>query len=122
MIVSALDSNGDWTFGASLNDYKSANNAVAQNIQTRLLSFLGNCFFDAGAGIDWFTFLGGSKNILDLKLAIQTTIINTENVTGILQLSIGLDDATRRFSISFTVQTTYSVTQGSFVYDLGGSI
>jgi hypothetical protein len=122
MIVRALNSTGDWTFGASLNNYKSANNAVAQNIQTRLSSFLGNCFFDAGAGIDWFTFLGGSKNELGLRLAIQSVILNTIDVTGLNQLDVNLDHVTRRFSISFQVQTTYSVSQGTFVYDLGGSI
>lgn len=122
MIVRALDNLGDWTLGGSLNNYLSANNAIAQNIKTRLSSFLGNCFFDANAGIDWFTFLGGSKNSPAFQLAIKTVIINTVNVTGILQLAINVNHTTREFSISFKVQTTYSVTQGTFVYSLGGSI
>ena len=120
MIVRALTSTGDWTFGAGLNNYKSANNAVAQSIQTRCLSFLGDCFFDTGAGIDWFNFLNGSKNQLALQLAISAVILNTDNVTGIKQLSINLDHGTRKFTISYAAITSYSTTQGVFSYDLNG--
>jgi hypothetical protein len=122
MIVRALDSNNDWTFGASLNNYKSANLAVQQNIQTRLSSFIGNCFFDMGAGINWFGFLGskGSNNNIQLSLAISAVILNTTDVLGLLQLSFNINSS-RQFSISYQVQTSYSVTGSSFIYDLGGS-
>lgn len=121
MIVRALDSNGDWTFGKGQNDYKSANNAVAQNIQTRLLSFLGDCFFDVTAGIDWFNLLGG-KDQLALNLAVSATILNTENVTGILQLFLTFTPRTRSISIQYQVQTIYSTQglSGAFQYDLNG--
>lgn len=118
MIVRALDSTGDWTFGNGLSNYLSANAAVAQSIQTRVLSFLGDCFFDATAGIDWFNLLG-SKNQIGLNLAISSTILNTENVTGILQLSVVLNEL-RNFSVSYSVQTTYSVVNNSFQYDVNG--
>lgn len=117
-IVRALDSDSDWTFGKSRNDYLSNNNAVKQNIKTRLLCFLGNCFFDITAGIDWFTFLGGSKNPTALSLNISSVILNTQNVTGIRQLSINLT-SNRSFSISYQVQTSYSVTGDTFQYTLG---
>lgn len=122
MIVRALDSDGDWTFGQSLNNYLSANAAVAQTIETRLSSFLGNCFFDLGAGIDWFNFLSGSKSQLALNLSISAVILNTPDVTGILQLSANLNSLTRSFTIVYRVQTTYSTAAGAFTYDLGGSI
>lgn len=128
MLVRSLSSTGDWTFGAGLSNYKSGNLAVAQNIQTRLSSFLGDCFFDTEAGIDWNTFLGGSKNQLALNLAVSAVILNTTdadnlNVVGINQLSINLDSTTRKISISYQVQTTYSVTAltNTFTFDLGGS-
>ena len=119
MRVRALDTLGDWEFGKGQNDYKTANNAVAQNIQTRLSSFLGDCFFDTGAGIDWFNYLGG-KDQLGLNLAINAVILNTQNVTGILQVSLNLSED-RKFTVAFKVQTTYSVASGSFEYDLNGS-
>lgn len=120
MRVRALDVNNDWEYGKGQNDYKTANNAVAQNIQTRLSSFLGDCFFDTGAGIDWFNLLGG-KDQLALNLAVSAVILNTENVTGLLQLSIVLNDTTRNIVIRYNVQTTYSVLSGAFQYDLNGS-
>lgn len=116
MIVRALDSVGDWQFGKSLNDYFYNNNTVKQNIKTRLLSFLGNCFFDIVAGIDWFNFLS-SKNQSALNLSISSVILNTANVTGLLQLSVSLTDS-RLFSISYRVQTAYSLTGDTFQYNL----
>lgn len=127
MIVRALDVNGDWTFGAGLNNYKRNNAAVAQSIQTRLSSFVGNCFFDLGAGINWFTFLS-SKDPTALNLAISAVILNTSDpitgtsvITGILQQSVNLN-TNRVFSVSYQVTTIYSVLTGKFSYDLGGSV
>lgn len=120
MRVRALDADGDWTYGKGQNNYLTQNRAVGQNIQTRLLSFLGDCFFDLSAGIDWFTYLGG-KDQLALNLAVSAVILNSQDVTGIRQLSIDLS-ATRVLTISYRVQTTYSVFTGSFAYDLNGSV
>lgn len=113
MKVSALDSNGDWTFGSGLNNYVSGNDAVAELIDTRLLCFLGDCFFDAGAGINWFGYLGG-KDQLSLNLAVSACILNTQDsfgnqvVTGLQQLSINLNHNTRALSISYVVSTLFS--------------
>lgn len=122
MIVRALDTNNDWTFGAGKSNYKSGNAAVAQNIQTRLMSFLGDCFFSIGAGIDWFTFLGGSKSQLALNLAISSTILNTANVTGLKQMNLSLDPKTRNFFITYRVQTIYGVVTNAFQYDINGMV
>jgi hypothetical protein len=122
-IVRALDMNGDWEFGASLNNYLQNRAAVSQNIQTNLNSFLGDCFFDLGAGINWFFYLGGNgaKDQIALQLAIAAVILNTTYVTGLLQLSVNLNRQTRSFSIAYQVNTTFSVTGNQFIFDLGGS-
>lgn len=116
MIVRALDFNNDWTFGSGKNNYKSKIMATSQNIQTRLSSFVGDCFFATDAGIDWFNLLG-SKQELALKLAISSVIINTQDVTGLKQLFLLLNDQ-RRFTISYSVQTTFGVVDNTFQYDL----
>lgn len=118
--VRALDSNHDWTYGAGRGNYLAANSAIAQNINTRLSSFLGNCFFDLGAGIDWFNLLG-AKDQTALQLAISSVILNTSQVTGLLQFSTSLS-VKRVFSVSYTVQTVYSVTSSTFTFDtsIGG--
>lgn len=117
MRVRALDVDNDWTFGKGQNDYKTGLQAIAQSIQTKLSSFLGDCFFNTGVGIDWFNLLG-SKNITGLQLSIAATILNTENVTGILELSVNVDDA-RVVTVKYNVQTTVSVLSDTFQYDVG---
>ena len=113
--VRKLDSNGDWSFGRGRNDYLANNLAIMQNIKTRLNSFLGNCFFDLAAGIDWFGLLGqpGISAQAELNLKITNTILNTAGVVGLLQISSGLD-AQRNFSVSYRVRTVYTVTSGNF--------
>ncbi len=107
MRVRALTDLGDWTFGASESNYKTGKDAVTQNIQTRLSSWLGNCFFDTGAGIDWLNFLGGYKNLLTVQLSVQSVIANTQYVTGVVQVLADLDSQRRRFTLSYTVSTTF---------------
>lgn len=119
MRVRALDGNGDWLFGKGQNDYLVNNAAIVQNISTRLKSFLGNCFFDLGAGIDWFNFLG-SKDQIGLNLAVSAVILNTTYVTGIKQLSIVLSPVTRGITIRYVVQTTYSTVSSQFQFDVNG--
>lgn len=106
MIVRSIDLDGDWSFGKGRNDYLSANDAIGQNIKTRLQSFLGDCFFAMSAGIDWFNLLG-SKNIIGLQLSIQATILNTTGVTRIVDFSLSLE-TNRRLNLQYTVETIYS--------------
>jgi len=117
MIVRALDINNDWTFGRGKNNYKSNVDAVAQNVQTRLMSFLGDCFFKTDDGIDWFNLLG-SKNRLELELAINATILNTENITGLIAVSSILNE-NRLISISYRAQSSFGTVDEIFQYDVG---
>lgn len=107
---------GAWAFGAGQNNYSTKNAAVALDVQTRVLSFLGDCFFDLGAGINWINLLQ-SKNVTAIQLAVSAVILNTQNVTGILQLSIKLN-AARQLSIAYAATTTYSKITSAFSYDL----
>ncbi|CAK9250669.1 unnamed protein product [Sphagnum jensenii] len=111
------------TTGVGVSSTK-ANAAAAQAISSRLLSFLGDCFFDTSAGIDWFNFLGGSKSELALQLAINAVILNTQSqginvVTGIINTSISLVDSTRVFSVSYTVSTIFGNVQNVVTQSLG---
>lgn len=119
IIVRALDATGDFTFGAGLNNYKQNLLAVAQDIQMNLMSFVGDCFFATSARIDWWNLLGG-KNQGAITLAVNTTILNTTGVTGIIQTSINLTDG-RELLIQYSVNTVYTTLQGTFSYDLGVS-
>lgn len=116
MIVRSIGDDGDWFFGKGQNDFKPRTDAIAQRIRTRLQSYLGDCFFNNAAGIDWMNLLG-AKNQLALNLAISSVILNTEGVTGITQLTISLD-AQRVFRITYQVQTVYSTTANTFQFNL----
>lgn len=77
-----------------------------QNIETRLQSFLGDCFFATNQGIDWFHLLGG-KNRVAITNAISTTIVNTEGVSGLIELSVELDN-NRNLTVQYQATTVYS--------------
>ncbi len=116
MIIRAIDESYDWLFGKGRNDYLSGNSAIIQNINTRLNSFLGDCFFDLNGGLDWFNLLGG-KNQLALNLAISARILNTPFVVQLTQLFINLDHRTRRLTVKYTVKTAnLQITNGFFTF------
>lgn len=105
MRVRAIDSSNDWEMGKGINDYKVNTLAVAQNIKTRLQSFVGDCFFAKSAGLDWFNLMG-SKNIIGLRLAITSVILNTPEVTGVVELSFELSE-NRSVLIQYSATTVY---------------
>lgn len=107
MIVRAVDGENDWTFGKGKNNYYRDQDAISQNVKTRLQSFLGNCPFDLSAGIDWFNLLG-SKDQLGLELAVRTVILNTQFVSSIVKLEIALDSRTRAITMTYTIETAYT--------------
>lgn len=123
MRVRAITSSGDFTFGAGLSNYKFNNLAIMQNIQTRLQSFLGNCFFDLGAGINWFYLLGtlGTPNQIALNLAISSVILNTTGVIKLIQLSIS-EDSNRNIAVNYRVLTQYSISQAGFTLPVNNMI
>ncbi len=121
MITRALDADHDWLFGKGKNDYLVDGPAVNQNIKTRLLSFLGDCFFDINAGVDWFNLLG-AKDEPALNLAVKTVILNTKYVIGLEELSVLLN-RDRLEMMSYKVTTVYRgyvvANEGSLLTELG---
>ncbi len=112
MIVRALSADGDFTFGKGKNNYKKDLDALNQSLKTRLQSILGDCFFALTDGIDWFN-LQGSKNELELKLAIAATILNTPDVTELLELSVNLSHNTRVITITYEIDTAFGITSNA---------
>jgi hypothetical protein len=109
MIVRALDSNGDWTFGSGKQNYLSEISAVKQNVLTRLRSWKGNCFFDVDSGVDWGNYLDiGTKLLLDLD--IKRVILGTDKVLKISSYSSMLDTGERKLTVSAAIDTYYGTT------------
>lgn len=94
-----LDNNGDWCFGKGRNSYLSGNRALMLNIKTRLMEFLGDCFFDMNKGIDWWTLLGG-KDLKKILVDVQRTILRSYQVKKIVNLDYALNNRTLTIRIS----------------------
>ena len=108
MITRSIDSNNDWNFGKDKQDYLADKEALPQNIKTRIQSFVGDCYFDLSAGVDWFNLLG-TKKIDALKNAITRVILNTTGVLSLESLELSLDDQ-RRLNITYRVSSIWSTT------------
>lgn len=106
MIFRNLNANHDWTFGSGLGNYITANAAIGLNIETRLLSWLGDCFFDTTAGIDWANRLGSKNQRALLELDLRRIILQSYGVTGIVSFDTNLTG--RNFTANYTVNTIFS--------------
>lgn len=105
MIVRAIDAQNDWLFGKGKSDYKYGRDAIAQEIKTRLQSFLGDCFFNLEAGINWW-YLLGAKSIPAIATPVRSTILNTYGIISLNQIQVTLD-SNRLLTLSYTVNTIY---------------
>lgn len=106
MIFRNLDHNHDWCFGKGKNDITRLNQAIGLNIKTRILSWVGDCFFDTQAGIDWWNRLGSKNQRTLLEQDLKRIILQSEDVTGIL--SFQTDVIGRTFTATYSVMTIYS--------------
>lgn len=103
-----LDGEGDWIFGSGKNSYVTENQEIALNIKTRVLSFLGDCFFATNEGIDYWNLLDYNKRD-ELENQIQSVIVETPGVQKLEQIDV-LIGANRTFKVEYKVYTIYSTT------------
>lgn len=108
MIFRSLNANHDFTFGYGLQNYLTQDIAIGANINTRILSWLNDCFFDMGAGIDWVNRLGSKNQQVLLANDLRRIVLQSYGVEGIVNFDIVVTG--RAFKASYTVNTIY--TQG----------
>lgn len=107
MIIRATTATNDWTYGKGLQDYFFNEAAIEANIKTKLLEWIGDCYWNLQAGVDW-------KNRLDvgqqasLAVEIKQMILQCYGVVSILKFTANFSSATRFDSITTTLQTIYS--------------
>lgn len=106
MRVRRLDKNGDFSWGGNKNTYIDDNNAVLQNVSTRLKSFKYDWFLDADANIDWLTLLSQKNNEQSIKNEIERIVKNTYGVTGIISIDLEIDN-TRNATINLVLSTVF---------------
>lgn len=111
MRVRELDANGDMTFGFSQNNFLiNSAAAVAQNVQTRLLLFLGEWFLDTSDGTDWNGSVLGKYTRGLYDTIIRARILGTVGVTSIVQgtYTSAVNPQTRALSVSCQIITQFS--------------
>jgi hypothetical protein len=120
MIIRKLDTNHDWTFGHGLSNYAKDEEAINENIQTRLLSWVNDCFFNLQDGIDWRNRLevGQQK---ELKEEINANILQSFGVIGINFSELIFNGVTRVASMTYNVQTIFSPSFQSTINQDSGS-
>lgn len=106
MIIRALDTNHDWTFGIGKNNYLSGELAIEQNIQTRLMEFFSDCFFNMTAGVDWIRLLGSMSTEQEIILSCRAVILQSFGVVRVNSISPSLNG--RGLTIHYNIDTIYT--------------
>jgi hypothetical protein len=108
MKIRALDGTHDWKFGKGLSSYAFDNQAIGENIQTRLLSWLNDCWFDAGAGLDWPRLLGSRNTQKLIELSARAIILQSYGVIRVTEIIINFQGTARNLVLNYKIDTLFS--------------
>lgn len=106
MIIRALTTDGDSTFGQGRENFLSGQNAISLNIKTRLYSFLRDCFFDIQSGIDWIRFMSVPTQSQEIQLSCRGVVLQSYGVVKINNIFISVVD--RNILISMNINTIFT--------------
>lgn len=105
----ALDSNGDYSFGKSMQEFKINNDAVVQAINTNLRLLKGEWWEDLAEGFPLFQNVlansGSIDHVAATDMLIKERILSTAGVKSIVSFTSSL--VKRRYSAVCTVQTKF---------------
>ena len=108
MKVRRLNKNNDWTFGNGQANYLKDNEAILQNVATRIKSFKGDWFLDGDANIDWFNILSSKENKQTIINEVERVALQTDGVTRVNDIILEeLDQRNARLSIN--IDTIYTI-------------
>lgn len=113
--IRALDVNGDFVFGQGLGSYATGQAAIIQDLQTSLLFFQNDCFWNTVFGVDWWNLLsqlGARKAQNTVLLQVRNVIAQTAGVVSIDSVDAILDSATRKLAIIYRITTIYGQVSG----------
>mgnify|MGYP000010448375 CR=1 FL=1 len=105
MRVAGLDKNNDFRFGRGLASYLSADQAIRQNVATRIKSFRRDWVLNTDANIDWIDLLGRKNSRDKILREIERVVLSTTGVLRIITLDASQKD--RNMTISLTFETVY---------------
>lgn len=96
---------GDWSYGRGLADYATGEDAIRQNLVTRIKSFANDWFLDTEAEIDWFDLLGRKGTQDEIKRELERVAIATEGVVRVDKIE--LTKTSRTATITMQVTTIF---------------
>lgn len=110
MFIRSLDVAGDWNWGQNLQSFNFAEKAIEEDVYTRLLSFLNDCFWALDFGIDWWNLLGGKNPAAQAQILVQTRqmIISGFGIARIESVNAVINSKTRNLIVSYLIDTIYS--------------
>ncbi len=104
--IRQIDENGDWIFGNGRNSYLINENAVAQNLQSRILEYRNDWFANYNAGVDYDFLLTNKETQSELETSIRKIILETQDVQSIINFFA--EKIERSLNIRVNVTTLYS--------------
>lgn len=107
MRVRRLDNQHDWTFGNGFSSYASQSEAIAQCVQTRLWSFMGDWFLDLDHGLPWLEQMGRGVNLSEWEMRIKRHVLQTEGVSAITDYQADFDPENRKFTVTLAYRDIY---------------
>lgn len=106
MIIRALDSQHDSTFGQGKENFLSGQRAIEENIQTRLYSILRDCFCDLQAGIDWIRFMSVPTKEQEIQLNCKAIVLQSYGVVKINNIVVSVIN--RKILIDMNINTIFT--------------
>lgn len=109
-----LNSDGDLDFSTGNYTKVTGVEAIAQDCETRLRTFLGEWFLDTRIGVPYYQdILGQKPRIPVVRNIFRKAVLTTPGVINVTDLNVTYDGATRELSVSFIGETT----EGTFTFD-----
>ena len=92
--------NGDMVLENGELSFVTGQAAIAQHIEMRLKTFLGETVYDASAGVPFIQVIFIKSTPIDsVQFIIEQHILATPGVTGITEFELTLDATTRELSV-----------------------
>lgn len=107
MIVSALETDGDWGFGRGRANYITGGSAIAQKVKCRIRSFKNDNPLNMGDNIDWMYLLSEKNTEQEVLREIERVTLATDGVMRIVELSMIVNKKTRKKSIELHIETVF---------------
>ena len=91
---------------------------VAQQVTTRMRTFLGEWEFDLDAGVPWYQSIIGIKgvNLNTVDSIIRSQILSVADVKSILSFSMNFDSGARSLAINARIDTVFGAVQVEGVF------